>query len=61
MTMEVETKESTADEPISEAGESAKKVEKIDAVFVDVEVEVEIEPMTKQLRALEVLDRSTDL
>ncbi len=31
---------------------------RIDAVFVDVEVEVEIEPMSKELKALEVLDRS---
>lgn len=31
---------------------------KIDAVFVDVEVEVEVQPMTKELKALAVLDRS---
>lgn len=31
---------------------------RIDAVFVDVEVEVEVQPMSKELKALEVLDRS---
>lgn len=42
----------------SEGGLDPPKSEKMDAVFVDVEVDVEIQPMTKELKALAVLDRS---